>query len=324
MKYTEIIKSSKFYIPMNLNLGYLLEDTEIMLLMTIIHCSELKIKVSVPKLEQFTARSQSTIKRRLRVLKDLRLVSEDYKPCLEQIGIVYNAVNSAKTIKERKAWCEAYKSSKGQIEPLKEGQGEPNEQGQIEPMKEGQSEPTKKGQFEPTDKEYINKEDFNKEYIDNEYTNNEDILKYNNRNILKEKIPSKANSKKLKEDFELVTEGVNENQNETKPKVEGNDDSNRYQPFENNLLSPSENSKITKTLESLDCCKNTVDSNTFNECMRLLLEVATSSKDSYMNNATKVKKDFNEVMKGCSREQRKPFSEALNNLVSILGTAFHN
>lgn len=185
MKYTEIIKNSKFYIPMNLNLGYLLTDTQTVLLMTIIHCSELNIKVRVPQLAQFTARSDSTIDRALKALRNLRLVSDDNKPCLKQIELVYNAVNNAKSIKDRKAWCEAYKKSKGQIEP----------------MKEGQNEPTKEAQFEPTYKEDINNKDFNKE----------DILEYNT-NILKEN----------KELEEALAENQNESKSEIESSSDSN------------------------------------------------------------------------------------------------------
>lgn len=185
MKYTEIIKNSKFYLPMNLNLGYLLTDTQTVLLMTIIHCSELNIKVRVPQLAQFTARSDSTIDRALKALRNLRLVSDDNKPCLKQIELVYNAVNNAKSIKDRKAWCEAYKKSKGQIEP----------------MKEGQNEPTKEAQFEPTYKEDINNKDFNKE----------DILEYNT-NILKEN----------KELEEALAENQNESKSEIESSSDSN------------------------------------------------------------------------------------------------------
>lgn len=294
MKYTEIIKNSKFYIPMNLNLGYLLEDTEIMLLMTIIHCSELDIKVSIPRLEKFTARSQSTIKRKLKVLKGLRLVSEDNKPCLEQIEIVYNAVNNAKTVKDRKAWCDAYKKNKGQIEP----------------MKEGQNEPTKKGQIEPP---------YN-EYIDNEYINKEDLFKLNtniklNNNILKEE----RKNKELEEALKEVEEG---NQNESKSKIERNDDSMQYQGIQNKSLSPRGNKEITKTLEGLWFYKDSISTNTFNDCCRLLHEVATSSKDNYKVNLTKARKGFNTLFEGFKLEQRKPFSQALVSLSKTLGEAF--
>ena len=243
MKYTDIIKNSKFYIPTNLNLGYLLSDTEIILLMTLIHCNELGIKVSTSNLAKFTARGDSTIKRALKQLRLLRLVSEEgYEPCYEQIEMVYDSVNAAKSIKERKAWCEAYEKSEGHIEPLKKGQSDMLGLGQSEPLKVGQNEPSKKGQFEPTYKEDINKEDSYKEYFDNEYTNDE-YIEYNTNNILKGNKPSKEkreNSNSLKEEFEVVTEGIEENQNEPKSKIEGNDDSNRYQPFENNPSSSEE------------------------------------------------------------------------------------
>ena len=216
MKYNEIIKGSKFYLPINLNLGYLLKDTEIILLMNLIHYSELGIKVSIPSLVKFTARSDSTIKRALKQLRTLKLVSEDgYEPCLEQMALVYESVNAAKTVKDRETWCKAY---------IK---------------KEGQNEPPKKGQFEPPYKEDVYKEDSYKENTNNQYINEEDF-EYNTNNILKENKPSKenkVNSNSIKEDFDLVTEEVKENQNEPKSQIEGNDDSLPLQPLEKNLSS---------------------------------------------------------------------------------------
>ena len=232
MKYNDIIKNSKFYLPINLNLGYLLSDTEIMIMMTVIHCHEIGVKVSVSKLESFTARAESTIKRALKRLRTLKLVSEQgYAPCLEQIGMVYDSVNSAKSIEERKKWCEAYKGSKGQIEPLMVGQSEP--------MKMGQNEPSNKGQFEPTYKEDINKEDLYKEN-----TINKEDLKYNiYSNILGENTPFDNNieeSEDFEKDFALVTEGVGGNLNESKSKIERNEDSNLSQPLERNPSSIEE------------------------------------------------------------------------------------
>lgn len=240
MKYNEIIKGSKFYLPINLNLGYLLKDTEIILLMNLIHYSELGIKVSIPSLAKFTARSEPTIKRTLKRLRTLKLVSEGgYEPCLEQIALVYDCVNAAKTLKDREAWCKAYIKAEGQIEPLKKGQSDTLGLGQNEPLKEGQNEPPKKGQFEPPYKEDVYKEDSYKENTNNQYINEEDF-EYNTNNILKENKPSKenkVNSNSLKEDFDLVTEEVKENQNEPKSQIEGNDDSLPLQPLEKNLSS---------------------------------------------------------------------------------------
>lgn len=326
MKYNEIIKNSKFYLPMNLNLGYLLSDTEIVLLMNLIHYSELGKKVSIPSLVKFTARSDSTIKRAIKKLRMLKLVSEDgYKPILEQISLVYDSVNAAKSIEEREAWCNAYKESEGQIEPLKQGQSEPMGLGQSEPMKRGQNEPSKKGQFEPPYKEDINKEDSYKEY-NKEDSYNEDF-KYNiNSNILKEKIESKEkklNSNKLKEEFELVTEGVEENQNESKSQIERNDDSNPYQPQENCLLTPRENKEIAKALKALEFFKPSIDTNTLNTCLDLLHEVSQSNRYNYMSLLTKAHHSFNELLKDYTKEERKAFFKALNDLSRVLGDSFH-
>lgn len=251
----------------------------------------------------------------------LKLVSEDgYKPILEQIALVYDSVNAAKSIEERKAWCNAYKESEGQIEPLKQGQSEPMGLGQSEPMKRGQNEPSKKGQFEPPYKEDINKEDSYKKYI-KEDSYNEDF-KYNiNSNILKEKKESKEN--KLKEEFEVATEGVEENQNESKSQIERNDDSNPYQPKENSLLTPRENKEIAKAFRALEFFKPSIDTNTLNTCLDLLHEVSQSNRNNYMSLLTKAHHSFNELLKDYTKEERKPITKALLDLSSVLGDAFH-
>ena len=318
MKYNEIIKGSKFYLPINLNLGYLLKDTEIILLMNLIHYSELGIKVSIPSLVKFTARSETTIKRTLKKLRTLKLVSEDgYEPCLEQMALVYDSVNAAKSVKDREAWCKAYIKAEGQIEPLKKGQSDTLGLGQNEPLKEGQNEPPKKGQFEPPYKEDVYKEDSYKENTNNEYINEEDF-EYNTNNILKEKKPS------LKEDFKILTEEVKENQNEPKSKSEGNDDSNRYQPIENKQLTPSENKEISKAFRTLEFCKPSIDTNTLNDCLDLLHEVSQSNRETYKDCLAKAHSRFKELLEVYTKEERKPFTKALLDLSNILGEAFKN
>lgn len=251
----------------------------------------------------------------------LKLVSEDgYKPILEQIALVYDSVNAAKSIEERKAWCNAYKESEGQIEPLKQGQSEPMGLGQSEPMKRGQNEPSKKGQFAPPYKEDINKEDSYKEY-NKEDSYNEDF-KYNiNSNILMEKKESKEN--KLKEEFEVATEGVEENQNESKSQIERNDDSNPYQPKENYLLTPRGNKEIAKAFRALEFFKPSIDTNTLNTCLDLLHEVSQSNRNNYMSLLTKAHHSFNELLKDYTKEERKAFFKALNDLSRVFGDAFH-
>lgn len=256
----------------------------------------------------------------------LKLVSEDgYKPILEQIALVYDSVNAAKSIEEREAWCNAYKESKGQIEPLKQGQSEPMGLGQSEPMKRGQNEPSKKGQFEPPYKEDINKEDSYKKYI-KEDSYNEDF-KYNiNSNILKEKKESKEkklNSNKLKEEFEVATEGVEENQNESKSQIERNDDFNPYQPKENSLLTPRGNKEIAKAFRALEFIKPSIDTNTLNTCLDLLHEVSQSNRNNYMSLLTKAHHSFNELLKDYTKEERKPITKALLDLSRVLGDSFH-
>ena len=327
MKYNDIIKGSKFYLPINLNLGYLLKDTEIILLMNLIHYSELGIKVSIPSLVKFTARSDSTIKRTLKQLRTLKLVSEDgYEPCLEQIALVYESVNAAKTVKDREAWCNAYIEPEGQIEPLKKGQSDTLGLGQNEPLEKGQNEPPKKGQFEPPYKEDVYKEDSYKENTNNQYINEEDF-EYNTNNILKENKPSKenkVNSNSLKEDFDLVTEEVKENQNEPKSQIEGNDDSNRYQPIENKQLTPSENKEISKAFRTLEFCKPPIDTNTLNDCLDLLHEVSQSNRETYKDCLVKAHSRFKQLLEGYTKEERKPITKALLDLSSTLGEAFKN
>lgn len=327
MKYTDIIKNSKFYIPTNLNLGYLLSDTEIMLLMNLIHCDELGIDVSIPKLVKFMNRSDSTIKRSLKKLRTLRLVSEEgYEPCYEQIEMVYDSVNAAKSIKERKAWCKAYEKSEGHIEPLKKGQSDMLGLGQSEPLKVGQNEPSKKGQFEPTYKEDIYKEDSNKEDFDNEYTNKEDF-EYNTNNILKGNKPIKekrVNRNSLKEEFKVVTEGIEENQYEPKSKIEGNNDSLQYQPLYNKQLTPSENEEISKAFRTLKFFKPPIDTNILKECLDLLHEVSQSNRETYKDNLKKANSRFKQLLGGYTKEERKPITKALLDISSILGEAFKN
>lgn len=300
MKYTDIIKNSKFYIPTNLNLGYLLKDTEIMLLMTLIHCDELGIKVSIAKLAKFMARNDTAIKRALKPLRLLRLVSmKGYEPCMKQIALVYDSVNAAKSIDERKAWCEAYEKSEGHIEPLKKGQSDMLRLGQSEPLKVGQNEPSKKGQFEPTYKEDINKEDSYKEYFDNEYTNDE-YIEYNTNNILKGNKPIKEkrlNRNSLKEEFEVVTEGIEENQNEPKSKIEGNDDSNRYQPFENNPSSSEKGNNFKQVIPiDLKGCSKVVRqlySNLEGDVDKVLQELAASKPSEFRKLVAKLERNTN-------------------------------
>ena len=318
MKYNEIIRESKFYLPINLNLGYLLKDTEIILLMNLIHYSELGIKVSIPSLAKFTARSEPTIKRALKRLRTLKLVSEGgYVPCLEQIALVYDCVNAAKTLKDREAWCNAYIEAEGQIEPLKKGQSDTLGLGQNETLKEGQNEPPKKGQFDPPYKEDVYKEDYYKENTNNEYINEEDF-EYNTSNILKEKKPS------LREDFKILTEEVKENQNEPKSKIEGNDDSNRYQPIENKQLTPSENKEISKAFRTLEFCKPPIDTNTLNDCLDLLHEVSQSNRETYKDCLAKAHSRFKQLLEGYTKEERKPITKTLLDLSSTLGEAFKN
>ena len=182
---------------------------------------------------------------------------------------------------------------------MKKGQSEPLGLGQSEPLKVGQNEPSKMGQFEPTYKEDNNKEDSNKEYFDNEYTNKEDF-EYNTNNILKGNKPIKekrVNRNSLKEEFKVVTEGIEENQNEPKSKIEGNDDSNRYQPFENNPSSSEEvnNFKQVIPIDLKGCSKvvRQLYTNSGGNLHTVLQELAASKPSEFRRLVAKLERNTN-------------------------------
>ncbi len=109
MNYQDVIKDSKFYLPMNLNLGYLLKDTEIVMLMNVINCDNIHEKLSVRKLMRFTNRSNNTVQNALNTLRDLKLI-EGFTPNYEKLKYVFDSINNAKSIEERIKWCENYKT----------------------------------------------------------------------------------------------------------------------------------------------------------------------------------------------------------------------
>lgn len=111
MTYQDVIKDSKFYLPMNLNLGYLLEnDTDIVILMNVINCDSISEKLSVRKLMRYTNRANNTIQQSLTRLRKLKLI-EGFKPQYETLKDIFDSINNAKTIEERKKWCKAYQDS---------------------------------------------------------------------------------------------------------------------------------------------------------------------------------------------------------------------
>jgi hypothetical protein len=136
-------------------------------------------------------------------------------------------------------------------------------------------------------------------------------------------IEKRVNSNKFKEEFEVVTEGVEENQNESKSQIERNEDSNPYQPKENSLLTPRENKEIAKAFRALEFFKPSIDTNTLNTCLDLLHEVSQSNRNNYMSLLTKAHHSFNELLKDYTKEERKAFFKALNDLSRVLGDAFH-
>lgn len=108
MNYQDVIKDSKFYVPMNLNLGYLLNDTEIVVLMNIINCDTIGEKLSVRKLMRYTNKnSNRKMQETLTNLRNLKLIDK-FKPNYETLKFVYDSLNNAKSIEERKNWCKLY------------------------------------------------------------------------------------------------------------------------------------------------------------------------------------------------------------------------
>ena len=110
MNYKDVIKDSKFYLPMNLNLGYLLKDTEIVILMNVINCDNIHEKLSVRKLMRFTNRSNNTVQNALNTLRDLKLI-EGFKPNYKTLKYVFDALNNAPSIDERINWCKLYQKT---------------------------------------------------------------------------------------------------------------------------------------------------------------------------------------------------------------------
>ena len=110
MNYQDVIRDSKFYLPMNLNLGYLLKDTEIVILMNVINCDTIHEELSVRKLMRYTNRSNNTVQNALKTLRNLKLI-EGFKPNYETLKYVFDKLNNAPSIEERKKWCELYQNS---------------------------------------------------------------------------------------------------------------------------------------------------------------------------------------------------------------------
>ena len=114
----------------------------------------------------------------------------------------------------------------------------------------------------------------------------------------------------------------NENQNESKSKIERNDDSNRFQPKENNLLSLTENKEVSMVFKTLGWEKTNLDSNTFNACLDLLHELTQSKADNYKETFAKVYSQFKALLEGYGKEDKKSVTKALNDLSFVLERAF--
>lgn len=144
MNYQDVIKDSKFYLPMNLNLGYLLKDTEIVMLMNVINCDTIHEELSVRKLARYTNRSNNTVQNALKALRELKLI-EGFKPNYETLKYVFDKLNNAPSIEERKKWCELYQNSIQQSV---------SETGTVSVSETGT-------QIKKIEKEDVNKEDLN-------------------------------------------------------------------------------------------------------------------------------------------------------------------
>lgn len=108
MTYKEVIKDSKFFLPMNLNLGYLLtNDTDIVVLMNVINCDTINEKLSVRKLMRYTNRSNNTIQKSLTRLRTLKLI-QGFRPKYETLKYIFDSINNKNKIEDRKKWCESY------------------------------------------------------------------------------------------------------------------------------------------------------------------------------------------------------------------------
>ena len=83
------------------------------------------------------------------------------------------------------------------------------------------------------------------------------------------------------------------------------------------------NKEIAKAFRALEFFKPSIDTNTLNTCLDLLHEVSQSNRYNYMSLLTKAHHSFNELLKDYTKEERKAFFKALNDLSRVLGDAFH-
>ena len=128
----------------------------------------------------------------------------------------------------------------------------------------------------------------------------------------------KINKEVVNQDFL----GNSENQNESKSKIERNDDSNQFQPKENNLLSLAENKEVVKAFKALEWGEPNLDSKTLNASLDLLHELSQSNAVNYKECLAKVYSQFKVLLEGYGKEDRKPLFKALNDLSTVLGKAF--
>lgn len=110
MEYKDVIRDSKFYVPMNLNLGFLLKDREIFVLMNVINCDNIREKLSVRKLMRYTNRSNNKIQEALTELRTLKLI-DGFKPNYHLLKEIFDSLNNAKSIEEKVKYCELYRKS---------------------------------------------------------------------------------------------------------------------------------------------------------------------------------------------------------------------
>lgn len=144
MNYQDVIRDSKFYVPMNLNLGFLLKDREIFVLMNVINCDNIGEKLSVRKLMRYTNRSNNKIQEALTELRTLKLI-DGFKPNYHLLKEIFDSLNNAKSIEEKVKYCEVYRNSIQQTV---------SKTGTVSVSKTGT-------QIKKIEKEDVNKEDLN-------------------------------------------------------------------------------------------------------------------------------------------------------------------
>jgi hypothetical protein len=131
-------------------------------------------------------------------------------------------------------------------------------------------------------------------------------------------------NRELNKDFLEKDSEVGENLNESKSKIERSEDSNPFQPLENELLPSDENHKVAMVFKGLEWERPNVNPNVLKSCLDLLHNVSQSNADNYKERFAKAHNQFKGLLKGYSKEERKPLNMALNDLSRVLGRTLTN